>query len=227
MWSVPWFDCDESLTCHGLNSNLRYFGCFTPICSCGESHLFVSWCVGDRYDMVGSDEDHGRSRRLGANDRGWSSIGQVLSGRTIERLGDVVCGLYRAQEDEEHGFLGSTSKPRLTVSLGLASKPMNTVLVVWPQNHSHGFPGLGLRTGSSSLVIWPTKSQLRILGLGLKTKWAMVCRFVPQHRREDEDGVGHASRSSGLLHLEVSQARVSQSSLKSSGGAAQILQLES
>jgi hypothetical protein len=32
-------------------------------------------------------------------------IGQVLSGRTIQRLGDVVCGLHRAQGDKEHGFL--------------------------------------------------------------------------------------------------------------------------
>jgi hypothetical protein len=31
-----WFDCDESLTCRGLNSNPGYFGCFTPICSYGE-----------------------------------------------------------------------------------------------------------------------------------------------------------------------------------------------
>jgi hypothetical protein len=30
--------------------------------------------------------------------------------------------------------------------------------------------------------------------------------------------VGHASRSSGLLHVEVSQARVSQSDLKTGGG---------
>jgi hypothetical protein len=30
-----------------------------------------------------------------------------------------------------------------------------TVLVVWPQNHSLGFPGLGLKTGSYGLVIWP------------------------------------------------------------------------
>jgi hypothetical protein len=36
----------------------------------------------------------------------------------------------------------------------------------------------------------------------------------PQNRRGDEDGVGHASRSSGLLHLEASRARVSQSGLK-------------
>jgi hypothetical protein len=31
--------------------------------------------------------------------------------------------------------------------------------------------------------------------------------------------VGHASRSSGLLHVEASQIRVSQSGLKTGGGA--------
>jgi hypothetical protein len=41
---------------------------------------------------------------------------------------------------------------------------------------------------------------------------------APQNRREDEDGAGHTSRSSGLVHLEVSRARVSQSSLKTGGG---------
>jgi hypothetical protein len=33
-------------------------------------------------------------------------------------------------------------------------------------------------------------------------------------------GAGHASRSSGLLHVEASLARVSQSDLKTDGGAA-------
>jgi hypothetical protein len=33
-------------------------------------------------------------------------IGQVLSGPTIERSGDVVCGLYRARGDEEREFFG-------------------------------------------------------------------------------------------------------------------------
>jgi hypothetical protein len=32
--------------------------------------------------------------------------GQVLSGRTIGRSGDAVCGLYRAHGDEESNFLG-------------------------------------------------------------------------------------------------------------------------
>jgi hypothetical protein len=103
--------------------------------------------------MVGNDEDQGRSRRLGAEDRGWSSTCWVLSGRTIERSGDAVCDLYHEQRDDECGFLGLASKPRSTVSLGLASKSVATVLVVWPQNHSLGFPGLGLKTGNCGLVI--------------------------------------------------------------------------
>jgi hypothetical protein len=43
---------------------------------------------------------------------------------------------------------------------------------------------------------------------------------VPQYQWENEDGAGHASGSSGLLRLEVSWARVSQSSLKTVGGTA-------
>jgi hypothetical protein len=31
--------------------------------------------------------------------------GRVLGGRTIGRSGDTVCGLYRAQGDEERGIL--------------------------------------------------------------------------------------------------------------------------
>jgi hypothetical protein len=46
--------------------------------------------------MVGSDEDRGRSRIPGADNWGWSSTGQVLSGRMIKRSGDAVCALHRA-----------------------------------------------------------------------------------------------------------------------------------
>jgi hypothetical protein len=106
---------------------------------------------------MGSDEDRGRNKRLGAEDRGWSNTSRVLGGRTIERLGDAVCGLHHAQGDEEHGFLGLASKQRSMVYPGLASKPVATVLVVWPQNHWYGFPGLGLKTGIYGLMIWPTK----------------------------------------------------------------------
>jgi hypothetical protein len=50
--------------------------------------------------------------------------------------------------------------------------------LVEPQNQGGGgFPGLGLKTGSSGLVIWASKSPRQFLGLGLKTKWASVCRL--------------------------------------------------
>jgi hypothetical protein len=39
--------------------------------------------------------------------------------------------------------------------------------------------------------------------------------------------VGHMLRSSGLLRLEVSQARVSQSSLKTGSGAVQMVHVAS
>jgi hypothetical protein len=80
--------------------------------------------------MVGSDEDRGRSRRLSAEDRGRSTICRVLSSRMIERPGDAVCGLHRAQGDKEDEFLSLASKLRSTVSPSLVSKPVATVLVV-------------------------------------------------------------------------------------------------
>jgi hypothetical protein len=58
----------------------------------------------------------------------------------------------------------------------------------------------------------------------------MVSWFVPQNKagyglsvppqnRWEGDGVGHMSRSSGLLRVEVSRTRVSQSALKTGGDA--------
>jgi hypothetical protein len=68
--------------------------------------------------MAGNNEDRGRSRRLGAEEQGWSSTGQVLGCRMIEKFGDDVCSLHRAQGDEESGFPS------------LASKPVTMVIVV-------------------------------------------------------------------------------------------------
>jgi hypothetical protein len=70
--------------------------------------------------MASNDKDRGRSRRLSVEDRGWSSIGWILGGQTIERSGDAVCSLHCTQGDEEHGFLRLASKTRSTVSPGLA-----------------------------------------------------------------------------------------------------------
>jgi hypothetical protein len=37
-----------------------------------ESCLLVSWCADGRYNMACIDEDRGKSRRPGAEDREWS-----------------------------------------------------------------------------------------------------------------------------------------------------------
>jgi hypothetical protein len=70
--------------------------CFSfIIVSFGESRLLVSWCAGGKCGMACNDEDRGRSRRPGAEDRGW-----------LHRSGGAVCGLHRACGDGERGFLG-------------------------------------------------------------------------------------------------------------------------
>jgi hypothetical protein len=86
------------------------------------------------------------------------------------------------------------SKPVATVSSGLTSKPVATVfsslvsklvatvspnfalksavgfLVELQNQGGGGFPGLGLKIGSSDLVIWASKSPRQFLGLSLNTK---------------------------------------------------------
>jgi hypothetical protein len=112
--------------------------------------------------------------------------------------------------------------------------------MVWPRNHTDSFLGFGLKTdgnGFSGLaskpVAWvsqfgPQNWQFQFGDLGLKITMT-VSWFGPQNQagfglsvapqnRRTEDGVRHTSRSSGLLHLEVSRARVSQSGLKTRGG---------
>jgi hypothetical protein len=56
--------------------------CFSFIfVSLGESCLLVSWFAGGRCGMACIDEDHGRTRRPGAEDRGWShKLGTRWSG---------------------------------------------------------------------------------------------------------------------------------------------------
>jgi hypothetical protein len=46
---------------------------------------------------------------------------------------------------------------------------------------------------------------------------ADFCLSVAPQNRRREVGAGHASRSSGLLHMEASLTRVSQSGLKTGG----------
>jgi hypothetical protein len=65
-------------------------------------------------------------------------------------------------------FSSLASKLVVTVSPGLALK-LVVVFLVEPQNQGGGgFPGLGIKTGSSGLVIWASKLLRLFLGLCLK-----------------------------------------------------------
>jgi hypothetical protein len=110
--------------------------------------------------------------------------------------------------------------------------------VVWPQNHWDGFGDLSLKITAIVSWLWPQNWCLQFGDLGPKIT-TIVSWFEPQNhvgygllvalqnRWEDEDGVGHASGSSGLLRLEASQARVSQSCLEIGGGAAWMVHVTS
>jgi hypothetical protein len=77
--------------------------------------------------------------------------------------------------------------------------------------------------------VWASKPTARFGDLGRKitvtVSWfgpqnqvGFVLSIVPQNRRR-EVSMEHASRSSGLLHVEASLVRVFQSGLKTRGGA--------
>jgi hypothetical protein len=92
----------------------------------------------------------------------------VFTGLASKPMATVSVGL--ASKPAATVSRGLASKPAATVSPGLASKPVVGFLVE-PQNQGGGgFPGLGLKTGSSGSVIWTSKSPRWFLGLGIKTK---------------------------------------------------------
>jgi hypothetical protein len=110
--------------------------------------------------MAYSDEDRGRNRRPGAEDRD-GRTGRVLGGRAVERSGDAVCSLHLVA-------------PCAVCTWHVETRSVG--FLVEPQNQGGGgFLGLGLKTDSSGLVILASKSPRRFLGLDLKIKWASVC----------------------------------------------------
>jgi hypothetical protein len=172
------------------------------------------------------------SRRPGVKDWEWLDTSWVLGGRTIGWSNDAVCDLHHARGDDECWFLSWASKPKsmvcqwfglkttetvfsylalkpvVTVSLGLTSKPVATVS-----------PGLASKLVAMSFLVWASKPTATVwwfvsqnhhddfLVLALKPSgwWFVRCGSKPTG---GWDGTGHASRSSSLLHVETSWARV-------------------
>jgi hypothetical protein len=140
---------------------------------------------------------------------GLKLVATIFNGLASKSVVTVFCGL--ASKPVAIVFSSLTSKMVPTVSPGLTSKPAVGFLVE-PQNQGGGgFPGLDL-------------NQTGISDLGLKiiatVSWFMPqnqVRFdlsvAPQNRRGKVDA-GHALRSTGLLRVEASLARVFQSGLK-------------
>jgi hypothetical protein len=91
--------------------------------------------------------------------------------------------------------------------------------LVEPQNQGGGgFPDLDLKTGSSGLVIWGLKITATVSWFGPQNQVGFGLSVALQNQRR-EVGAGHASKSSSLLGVEASLARVSQFGLKTGGGA--------
>jgi hypothetical protein len=87
-------------------------------------------------------------------------------------------------------------KTKVVVSPGLAIKPVASGFPVW--------------ASKPVVTVWSSKlSGLQFVGYATKLM-------------EDEGDVRHMSRSTSLLHLEASLAKVSQSGIKTSGGTAQM-----
>jgi hypothetical protein len=135
--------------------------CFTFIfVSFGESCLLVSWCAVGRCGMACSDEGRDRSRRHGAEGRGWSH----MSGT-------------RWPDDREVRWRCVRSAPctwgrGARVSwLSLKTKVYG-LCVLGPQNHSDGFSSVWASKPLATICEW----------FGLKTTRTVSHQFGPQNR---------------------------------------------
>jgi hypothetical protein len=110
----------------------------------------------------------------------------------------------------------------LCVVYTMHKETSSACFLIWPQNHGRRF-----------LLVWPQNRHLQFGDLSLKftstisllvpqNQTGYDLPVAPQNQWEDEDGMGHASRSSGLLGLEASRARFFQSSLETGGGVGQM-----
>jgi hypothetical protein len=81
-----------------------------------------------------------------------------------------------------------------------------------------GFFGLGLKTGSYEFSDLGLKITATVSWFEPQNHVGFSLSVAPQNRRR-EVGAGHVLISSSLLGVEASLARVSQSSLKTGGGA--------
>jgi hypothetical protein len=98
------------------------------LCSFGESCLLVPWCVGGRCGIVCNDENCGRSRRAGAEDRGWSH----RSGTRWSSDREVGWRCAVHVETTSVSFLVEPQNQDRRFVSGLSSKSLGRFSSVWP-----------------------------------------------------------------------------------------------
>jgi hypothetical protein len=127
----------------------------------------------------------------------------VSSGLTSKPTGTVSSGF--ASKPAAMVSVGLASKPVATLSGCLASKPAVMVFRFGPQNRRLRFGDLGLKITTTVYWFGPQNHAGFGLSVALQNRWREV-------------SAGHTSRSSSVLHIEASRARISQSSLKTGEG---------
>jgi hypothetical protein len=163
--------------------------------SFGESYLLVSWCAGGMCGMTCSDEHRDRSRRPGADDRGWShrSSTRWLGDREVGwvRVRYALCTWRRIARVSWWFVSGLTSKSLGWFLISLCLKTdCDGLSVVWPQNHWDGFCRFGLKTCYDDFYQFGLKiccsglasKPAATISDGLASKPALtVSWFVPQN----------------------------------------------
>jgi hypothetical protein len=128
------------------------------LCFIGESCFLVSWCAGGRCSITFSDEDPGRSRRPGAEDRGWS-----------HRLGTRWPGDREVMCHRVRSALCTWRREAQISWLSLKTK-VDGLSVVWPQNHWDYFLRFGLKTSGGGFSGLASKPVVAVSWLSLKIK---------------------------------------------------------
>jgi hypothetical protein len=128
--------------------------------------LLVSWCAGGRCGMACSDVDHGRSRRPGAEDRGWSH------GSGTRWPGDREVGWHHVRSAP------CTWRRGARVSWLSLKTNVDGLSVVWPQNHRDGFSSVWATKLMATVCQWfgLKTTQTGFAGLASKPV-AMVCEW--------------------------------------------------
>jgi hypothetical protein len=143
-----------------------FSGFYLIFVSFGEPRLLVLWCAGGRCGMVGSDEDHDRSRRSSVEDWGWSHMSDT-----------------RWPDDRDVGwcYVWSTlwtMRWGAQISwLSLKTK-VDGLSVVWPQNHYDGLSAVWRQNHWDSFLRFDLKTNDDgFLRFGHKTSGDNFSRF--------------------------------------------------